>query len=234
MPLGQYFGYPNYSTPLNSLEIYLNNVVPAFLNFTMNLLAALVVFLFGWLLAVFIKFLIEHLLEKVSFRDILRKVGLDKYFENFVWEERFDKILAEIVFWLIILVFLMTSFDILGLQVVNSFLRQVVDYIPRAIAGGLILAFGFILGELIRKGLLGVLHALERKSAQAIASFIKWTIVVFAFLAALNQWGITSDIINILVMGLVLFIALAGGLAFGLGGQELAREILQNWKRKFE
>lgn len=224
----------DFLTPLSILQNYFYSLVPVFFNFFFNLLAALFVFLVGWLVAAVVKHLLSDLLQRVNFRDILRTINLDKYFENFVWEEKFERILSEIVFWLIIIVFLMTSFDILGLQVINSFIRQAISYLPRAVAGALILAFGFIFGELSRKFFLGILHGLEKKSANAVASIMKWTIIVFAFLTALNQWGIASDIINILVTGLVLFIALAGGLAFGLGGQELARELLESWKRKFE
>lgn len=220
--------------PLDSLQNYFSYLVISFLNFFVNFLIALIVFVIGWLVAAVVRHLILELFQRINFRELLKSAGLDKYFENFVWEERFERVVSEIVFWLIIVVFLMTSFDILGFQVVNSFIQQVTNYLPRAVSGALILVFGFVFGELARKFFLGILHGLERKSARAIASVMKWVIVIFAFLVALNQWGVESDIINIVVTGIVLFIAIAGGLAFGLGGQDLARELLEDWKRKFE
>lgn len=233
MPTVQYFG-PSYTTPISTLQNYFDSILPAFFNSFLTVLAALVVFLIGWLIAFLIKVFIEYVLEKINFSDVFKSVGLDKYFENFSWEERFDKVLAEIVFWVVLFIFLMTSFDILGLQTVNLFLKEIVNYIPKVVAGGLVLLLGFILGEILRKFLLGILHGLEKKSARGVASFMKWVVIVFAFIIALNQWGIAPEIMETLVMGLVVFLALAGGLAFGLGGQDLAREILESWKEKFK
>lgn len=220
-------------TPTEVLNNYLFSLYPSLINASLSLLSAVIVFLVGWLVAMFVKLALEFVLAKIQIKEWLSKAGLGKYVEDFVWEERFDKILAEIGFWVVLVVFLMTSFDILGLSTVNSFLRQVLSYLPKAIAGGLILLAGFLFGELTRKALVGVLRGLEKRSANGVSVFVKWTIVVFALLTALNQWGVNVEIINSLIMGFVLFLALAGGLAFGLGGQETAREILENIKRHF-
>jgi hypothetical protein len=203
------------------------------INAVLVLLAALVVFFFGWLVAVLVKWVLEFVLSKIQIKEWLNRAGLGKYVEDFTWEERLDKVLAEIGFWVVLVVFLMTSLDLLGLSTVSSFIRSVVNYIPKAVAGGLILLAGFLFGELTRKAVSGILRGLEKKSASGVGVFIKWAIVVFAFLAALNTWGVAVEIVNTLAMGVVLFVALAGGLAFGLGGQETAREVLENIKRHF-
>ncbi len=224
-----------YSTSLTAYEAlnnYILNLYPIVLEVIGRILGATFIFLLGWLVAYAIKLTLAFLLEKIKIAEWFKRANLDKYFENFTWEERLDQILTDIVFWAVFLVFLMTAFDILGLQVVNSFLSRIVTYIPTAVVGGLILVAGFVLGDLTKKVLIGVLRGLEKKSANAVASFVKWAIIVFAFMTALSQWGVATDIINILLTGLVLFLALAGGLAFGLGGQETAREILENIKKQ--
>jgi hypothetical protein len=220
-------------TPIDVLNNYLLSLYPSIVNAILTVVAALIVFLVGWVIAFFVKWVLEFVLSKIQIRDWLAKAGLEKYVEDFTWEEKLDKILAEIGFWIVLVIFLMTAFDILGLSIVNSFIRDVVSYIPKAVAGGLILLAGFLFGELTRKAVVGVLRGLEKKSASGVGVFIKWAIIVFAFLAALNTWGVAVDIINTLALGVVLFFALAGGLAFGLGGQETAREILESVKRHF-
>jgi hypothetical protein len=221
------------STPLEVLNNYLLSLYPSLINAILAVIAALIVFFIGWIVAFFVKWILEFVLSKIQIKEWFNRTGLGKYIEDFTWEDRLDKVLAEIAFWLILLVFLMTSFDILGFSTVNSFIREVVNYIPKAVAGGLILLAGFLFGELTRKAVSGILRGLEKKSAAGVGVFIKWAIVVFAFLAALNTWGVAVEIVNTLAMGIVLFVALAGGLAFGLGGQETAREILENIKRHF-
>jgi hypothetical protein len=220
-------------TPLEVLNNYLLSLYPSLINAILKVLSALIVFFIGWIIAFFVKWVLEFVLSRIQIKEWFNKAGLGKYVEDFTWEERLNKVLAEIVFWLILLVFLMTSFDILGFSTVNSFIREVVNYIPKAVAGGLILLAGFLFGELTRKAVIGILRGLEKKSAAGVGVFIKWTIIVFAFLAALNTWGVAVEIVNTLAMGIVLFVALAGGLAFGLGGQETARDILENIKRHF-
>jgi len=220
-------------TPVDVLNNYLLSLYPSIANAILSVIAAVVVFLVGWVIAFLVKWVLEFVLSKIQIRDWLAKAGLEKYVEDFTWEEKLDKILAEIGFWIVLVLFLMTAFDILGLSTVNSFIRDVVSYIPKAIAGGLILLAGFLFGELTRKAVVGVLRGLEKKSASGVGVFIKWAIIIFSFLAALNTWGVAVEIVNTLVLGVVLFFALAGGLAFGLGGQETAREILENIKRHF-
>jgi hypothetical protein len=220
-------------TPLQVLNNYFLSLYSSIINAVLVLLAALVVFFFGWLVAVLVKWVLEFVLSKIQIKEWLNRAGLGKYVEDFTWEERLDKVLAEIGFWVVLVVFLMTSLDLLGLSTVSSFIRSVVNYIPKAVAGGLILLAGFLFGELTRKAVSGILRGLEKKSASGVGVFIKWEIVVFAFLAALNTWGVAVEIVNTLAMGVVLFVALAGGLAFGLGGQETAREVLENIKRHF-
>jgi len=220
-------------TPIDVLNNYFLSLYPSIINAVLSILASLVVFLIGWLIAAFVKLILEFFLSKIQIKEWFNQVGLGKYVEDFTWEERLDKILAEIGFWIVLLIFLMTSFDLLGLTAVSSFISNVVDYLPKAVAGGLILLAGFLFGELTRKVVAGVLRGLEKKSALGVSVFIKWTIIVFSFLAALNTWGVAVEIVNTLAMGVVLFVALAGGLAFGLGGQETAREILESVKRHF-
>jgi len=224
--------YQQLATPADILSNYLLSLYPSIVNGFLTILAAIIVFLVGWLVAMFVRLGLEFILSKIQLKEWFNKVGLGKYLEDFSWEDKLDRVLAEIAFWVILAVFLMTSFDILGLSTVNSFIRDVINYIPRAIAGGLILLAGFLFGELTRKVLVGFLRGIERKTAVSVSVFIKWAIIVFAFLAALSQWGIAADIVNSLVMGVVLFVAIAGGLAFGLGGQETAREILESVKRR--
>lgn len=228
MPYQQITG----QTPVDALNNYFSTLLPLIADVIIRLFGAFVIFFIGLLVALLIRIAIETVLRNLRFEELLKKAKLDQYFKDFTWEEKLDKVLADISFWVVAVIFLMVAFDLLGLQIVNSFIGQVVSYLPRAIGGGLILVAGFLFGELARKALVGVFRGLERKSSQAVATFVKWAIVIFSFLAALNQWGVASDVINTLTMGFVFFLALAGGLAFGLGGQETAREILENLKKE--
>ncbi|GIW65202.1 MAG: hypothetical protein KatS3mg093_181 [Candidatus Parcubacteria bacterium] len=221
------------SSVVDVLNYKITSLLPSVVEFASNLFVAIIVFLLGFVIASVLRWVVRTLLEKVRVSDWLKKSNLDKYFEveNFNWENQLDRVLADVVYWFILIIFLMTSFDILGFQNVNTFIEQVVNFIPRAVSGGLILLAGVIFGDLTKRLLVGFFRGLEKKSANTVASVVKWAIIVLALLAALNQWQVAPDLVNILALGIVLFLALAGGLSFGLGGQETAREILDYLKR---
>ncbi|MCS7200947.1 MAG: hypothetical protein NZ822_02270 [Patescibacteria group bacterium] len=226
--------YPQQSPSLvDALSSYFNNLVPAALDFLVNLFVAIIVFLLGFVVASVLRWFVRTILEQIKISEWIKRSNLDKYLEveNFNWENQLDKVLADVVYWFVLIIFLMTSFDVIGFQNVNNFINEVVRFLPRAISGGLILLAGFIFGDLVRRLLIGFFRGLEKKSANAVASVVKWAIIILALLGALNQWQVAPDLVNILTMGIVMFLALAGGLAFGLGGQETAREILESIKR---
>ena len=72
---------------------------------------------------------------------------------------------------------------------------------------------------------------LNFKSAAMLGNIARIVIIVFAVLVALRTVGVASDLIYILFVGIVGMIALAGGLAFGLGGRDAAKEAIENAKR---
>lgn len=235
MPINQTTPVQLQRTATDVLNDYFLSFIPQTFDFLRNLLVAVLIFVIGWLVASVIKWVVRTLLERIRISEWLKKANLDKYMdvESFNWENQLDKILSEIVYWFILIIFLMSSLDILGFSNVNTFITEAVKFLPRAISGGLILLAGFIFGDLVKRLLVGFFRGLEKKSANAVASVVKWAIIILALLGALNQWQVAPDLINILTMGIVLFLALAGGLAFGLGGQETAREILDSLKKNF-
>lgn len=220
-------------TATDVLNEYFLSFIPQTFDFLRNFLIAVLIFVLGWLVASVVRWVVRTILEKIRISEWFKKANLDKYMDvdSFNWENQLDKVLSEVVYWFILIIFLMSSLDILGFNNVNTFITEAVKFLPRAISGGLILLAGFIFGDLIKRLTVGFFRGLEKKSANAVASVVKWAIIILALLGALNQWQVAPDLINILAMGIILFLALAGGLAFGLGGQETAREILDSIKK---
>jgi hypothetical protein len=70
--------------------------------------------------------------------------------------------------------------------------------------------------------------------AGTLSAFAKSTIIFFTVLVMMNQLGVAQDLIRIFFTGLVAMVAIAGGLAFGLGGKDTAKEILENLRKKLQ
>ena len=135
--------------------------------------------------------------------------------------------LGALVKWFIIIVFLMASFDVLGLAQVNSFLRDVVGYLPQVIVAVLILMVAVVVASAMQKIVIASSRAAQIKSAELLGRITKWAIWIFALLTALYNLGIAPALIQTVVMAVFAGGALAVGLAFGLGGKEVAQKLIE-------
>src|SRR5690606_857266 len=122
--------------------------------------------------------------------------------------------------WFVIIIFLIPTADIWGLGQFVVILNNFLGYLPNILIAVLLLLVGFVVSQLVHDLLLASIQGVSQASARTIAVVGKYSVVVFAVLIALNQLGIASDLIRILFAGIVAMVALAGGLAFGLGGKD--------------
>lgn len=145
----------------------------------------------------------------------------------------FSAVLGWIVKWFFIIVTLITVVDILEIRQVTVFLDDVLAYLPNVIAAVIILAIGLVVGTFVATIIDRIVTASRLPSAlrDMLAPVAQWAIIVFAVLAALVQLGIAASLIQILFSGLIAMVALAGGLAFGLGGRDTAARWLDRMSR---
>ena len=129
--------------------------------------------------------------------------------------------------WFVIVVFLMASFDILGLAQVNEFLRQVVSYLPQVIVSVLILMVAAVVANAMQKVVVASAKAGHLHVAELGGRVTKWAIWIFAILTALYNLGVAPGMIQTILTAIFAGGALAFGLAFGLGGKETAQKILE-------
>lgn len=105
-------------------------------------------------------------------------------------------------------------------------------YLPNVFIAVLLLLVGFVISRLVFDLVHASLRGVSKNTSNTVANVGRWAVIVFVFLVVLNQLGIASDLIRILFGGLVAMVALAGGLAFGLGGRDSAKEIIEQVRKK--
>jgi hypothetical protein len=199
-----------------------------------RIIAAVIVFLIGWLIATLLAKLAYHIVRVLHIDNALGKIGFREAWERSGFRLSSAMFFYEVVKWFFIIVFLMAAANILGLDQVSEFLRTVVLYIPNVLVAAIIL----LIGLLVAKFLEGTVRASVRAAGLASASFLgsltKWSIFVFSLLIALVQLRVADDVIRILITGLIAALSLALGLSFGLGGQKHAEEFIGHLKRRME
>jgi small-conductance mechanosensitive channel len=215
------------------IEILLNSlkgVWQGVIGFLPTFIAALIVFIVGWLIAIFIGKLINKLVKAIKLDSLLEKIGFGKVLSKTKIKLDSAKFFEELVKWFLIIVFLMTAADILGLTQVTLFLQTILYYIPSVIVAAIILLIAGIVAKFMQKLVKASADAAGLHSSSTIGGIVKWAILIFGFVIALTQLGIATTLIQTVVMGIIAMLAIAGGLAFGLGGKDMAERTLEKLK----
>lgn len=196
--------------------------------FIPNLIVAIVILCIGWAIGAVIAKGIQHFMKMIQFDEALKKAGVDDLTRKAGLNLNSGRFVGELVKYFIIVVFLIASFDVLGLKQVTLFLQQIViGYLPQLIIAVLILLVGGVVGDTMSKIVKASAKTASVKSANFLGIFAKWAVWVFAILVALSQVGIAGAFIQTLFTGFVVAVSLALGLAFGLGGQNAASKTIE-------
>lgn len=208
------------------------------LGFIPTLVVALAVFVFGW----FVSYGLGRLVAEV-----LKKLNFNRLFEKGVWKGALEKaeikvdaaeFIGAIFKWILVLVFLMASVEILGLPGFTNFLNDVLGYLPNVMVAVLIVVAAAILADILEKLVRAAIESIGVGYGHFAGTIVKWSIWGFAILAILRQLLIVPEfaetLFNATVYGLVAAVVIPFSIAFGLGGKDVAAEILRDLQRKLK
>lgn len=194
-------------------------------------LAAALVFVVGLLAAAALSQVVRKVVEMLRIDELATKLEVKAALERVGLHLHVGKLLGWVVRWFVIIVSLVAATDILGWNQVTDYLGRIVLYVPNVIISVIILLAGILLANFTRTVVKSAVEAAQLASADFLSGLAKWAIVAFSFMAALVQLQIATAIINTLFTGLVAMLALAGGLAFGLGGKDHAHRVLEQLRK---
>lgn len=198
--------------------------------FLPNFLAGLVILLIGIIVGSIVKRLVLTLFERLHLESYLHKYGIPEGKKEYSWANVF----SEVARWFVIIIFLIPTADVWGLPQITTVLNTFLLYLPNVFVAAIIGIVGFALAKLTSDIVMGSARGVSPEVANLMASITRWAITVFVILAVLTQLGVAADLIRILFTGFVAMVALAGGIAFGLGGQGTAQTILEAIRRKLK
>jgi len=202
--------------------------------YLVRILAAIVTVLLGWLASGGIGRLVVALLNKIRLNQALKRMGWQEALAKAEIKLNASKFFGEIVKWIFMIIFLMVASEILGLTGFTDFLTKVLDYIPNIIVAALIFIVAVFLTDFSYRIVLASAEKARISYSKLLGAGIRVAIWTFTILAILLQLEVASEIIKAMVYGMVGIITLAVGLAFGLGGKDLAAEILKELKEKIK
>ena len=219
-----------YAVTINGLQ----DLWQGFIGFLPALVGALVIFVIGWFISVGVGRLVADILKRIKFNQI---------FERGNWKHALDKadvkvdpaaFIGGIFKWVLAIVFLLAAVEVLGLNQLAVFITDVLAYLPNVLVASLIFVVAVIIADIVEKVLRTAVESAQVGQAHMVGVIVRWSIWIFAAIAILTQLGVTPLLWQTLFTGFIALIVLAGGLAFGLGGKEVAGQWLQDLNRKLK
>lgn len=217
-----------YSITINALL----DLWQGFLGFIPSLIGAIVVFIIGWFIALAVGKLVAEILSRLKFNELFKKTDWQRAFQKAELTVNPSEFLGAIVKWILVIVFLLAAVEILGFTQFTVFLGTIVNYLPNVFIAALIFVIAVIVADIVQKIVVAGVEKMKVGYSNFIGVIVKWSIWIFAVLAILYQLGVVRPMVQTLFAGLVALFVISFGLAFGLGGKDVAAEFLQDWKRK--
>jgi hypothetical protein len=212
-----------------ALTTSLATALSLFLGAIPRIIGFLVILIIGWLIAGALAAGVAALLRAVRFNDLAQRSGLSGFVQNMGIRTDASGLLADIVKWFVRLIVLVVAFDALGLPAVSAVLQQFLLWIPNLVVAVVILVIAGLaanaLGNLVR----GATAQAGFDNPDLLETITRVAVWAFGIVVAVNQIGVAQELVNTLFMGFVGALALAAGLAFGLGGRDTAGQIVQTW-----
>jgi len=194
-----------------------------------KIIAFLAIIIIGWFIASIVAKLVATILRTIRFNDIAQRSGVSSFVSKMGVKTDASGVLAGIVKWFIRLIVLVAAFDALGLPAVSDVLRSMLLFLPNVIVALVVLVLTGLAAQVVSNLARGAAESAEIENSDLLAKIASGVIWGFGIIVAINQLGIATTLVNTLFMGLVGALALALGLAFGLGGRETAGQLVASW-----
>ncbi len=199
----------------------LQNALSTFFSFLPQILGAIVILIIGYIVAKVLQAVVGRVLQSIGFDGWMEKGGIKQFFDRAQSSYTPASVIGRLVFWFVFIIALTMAADALGIPQVSAVLAQLIAFIPSIIAAILIL----ILAALLANFVSGIVRGAT--GSGILASVVRYAILVYAVFAAITELGIAVELTAPTFLILLGAVALAGAIAFGLGGREVAQEVLQ-------
>lgn len=209
----------------------LQDIWSRFVTFLPSLVGATVILIIGWIVAAGLDRLVTQILKQLKIDSALSKAGTKTFFEKSGVDMEVSEFIGSLVRWTVLLIAFLAAADVLDLDRVTDFLNNILAYVPNVFVAIGVLLIGLFAAHFFAGIVRGTVGAARVHTAQLLGAFTKWTIYIFTIAVALQQLGIAAIIVDRFLTAIFFMIALAGGLAFGLGGQKTAQDLLEDVRR---
>lgn len=205
-----------------------SNILSSIGNFLPSLFGATIILVVGFIAANLVDALVTRVLASLRFNELSDRLEINQFIRNTGARLTAAEVVGKLGYWFVLITAFLAAADTLGLSQVAAVLGNILLYIPNVVVAIVIVLAGALLGDFSANLVRGTVRTARVTTAETLARITRWSILVFAGLLALEQLGIAAALIQTLFTGFVAALALAAGLAFGLGGKDWANGVLSD------
>ena len=195
-------------------------------NFIPNLFGALILVILGFLVAKLLDTLLSKLLAKVGLDRLMSGTGLNKLLARVGVKAQVSTLIGKIVYWFVLLIFLISAAESLGLERVSATLDVLALYVPKMFAAALVLLAGVLLAQLLNSMVKGAAEGVRLEYAAGLGRVAQSMVIIISISVAIGQLEIKAELLNYVVAIVLLSVGLAGALALGLASKGIASQII--------
>ena len=219
----------DYSTYQVTVVNALSDLYAKTISYLPNLVAAIIVLIVGWIIGLFLGKLVEKILQTIKIDHLANQIGLQNLSQKTGRKLSITALGGWLVKWFFFLGSFLAAANILGLNDVSTFLYQdVLTYAGHVVIAMAILLLGILAANFFSDIVVSTVRASGLHKGDALGAITRWAILIFTVIAALAQLQIATAFLQDLFRAVVAMLAIAGGLAFGLGGQAHAKKALDS------
>lgn len=194
-----------------------------------RLIGFAIILIVGWIIAALIEKAVVAVLRAVRFNAFAERAGLAGFIQKSNMKDDAAGAIGMVAKWFVRLIALVVAFDALGLPAVSDILRQLLMWLPNLVVALVVLVIGGIAANAFGNVVRGAATEGGLDRPDLLSKVARYAVWAFAIIVAINQVGIATSLINILLMAAAGAVALALGLSFGLGGRDTAATIVRRW-----
>jgi small-conductance mechanosensitive channel len=199
------------------------------IQWTPKVLLTAAVLVVGYVAARLIGQAIGKLSEKIGLETAAERSGLAQSMQHMGIKRGVPAIVGTIVFWLLMCVFVMASFNILGLEKLSQAMQSLVDYIPKVLVATVVVVIGLLVASFLRGLVATSADRVGITYAGQLANACYYVLALLTFMAAFDQLNINFKLLDNLIMIAFGGLAVGVGLSFGLGGRDVMAGILAGY-----
>ncbi|MFT5782083.1 MAG: small-conductance mechanosensitive channel [Pseudomonas sp.] len=194
--------------------------------FIPNLIVAMILVLVGFVLAKLLDTLLSKVLAKIGLDRLMAGTGLTKMLARVGIQVPVSTLIGKIIYWFVLLVFLVSAVDQLGLERVSATLDVLALYVPKVFGAALIMLAGVLAAQLLSGLVRGAAEGVGLEYANGLGRIAQWLIIVISLSVAIGQLEVKTELLNNVIAIVLISVGLAVALALGLGSRQIAGQIL--------